>query len=126
VQGRIFFLREDERLKTMLNNKTITNIVVGLVLLVVALSVFGSLMPSAQSSGNSLTDSKQCASHGYTWNSSTSNCRLSNLTGTVISGDNYQVPLGSLFDGSSGVVFYVIMAGLLVFLIGAYINSKRK
>ena len=107
--------------------------VVFVVLIVLFLSIYAALVPEAQTSGDALGDEALCGDVGCFYNASRTGAALGNYTCSAnnVSIDENDcatintIPLGSLF-ASTGVVFVVIMAALLIILIGGALVSMKK
>lgn len=98
-----------------------------IVIIVVLFSVYAAMIPEAQTAGDSLNDSNRCADVGCTWNASTPQCtNQSNQSGAGVCTESaYALPLGGIF-GSTGVVFVVLMAMLLIVVIVGLLKSAKK
>ena len=114
--------------KANLNPKIVGVVVVLLVLLTVILLIYSVLVPEAQTAGDSLNASNQCNDNGCFFNASSApNCQA-NQTNTSIActlGGASPIPLASLFS-STGVIFVIIMAALLIVLLLAFLPKGTK
>jgi len=111
--------------KGKLTTGTITSVVVMLVLIVVGFSIYASLVPEVQSSGDELGDSAMCADAGGYWNTTLESCRNNVSSGTVSTEYDYTpVPLGGLFSGT-GFVAILIMLAFLVVVITSVMPKKK-
>ena len=107
-----------------LNTAMVNTAILGIVILVVLFKLYAELVPEAGTQGDLLTDEGRCGTEGYFWNSTDEDCRLSNVTGTVVAPAEYEVPLGGLFS-SSGLVFIIIMAALIVVVVKSVMPSGK-
>jgi hypothetical protein len=86
---------------------------------IIVFSVLASMMPVAQTSGDSLSDSSLCSAAGCFYNSTRSNsCSISNVTGSDLTrcATATSVPLSGLFSGT-GIIFIIIMASMIILII---------
>lgn len=112
-----------------INASVIEKAIMSLIVLVVLFVAYGTIMPTAQSAGNSMNQSNQCTAAGCTWNSSiTLSCRNAtgneSATSTCASGQHV-VPLSGLFSGT-GVVFLIVMIALILLVVKSYLPKKGK
>lgn len=113
--------------KAILNNKTLTTAITSIVLLVVVLYIYASIIPTATDAGSQFNNTARCEAAGGYYCSTGSNC-TTNATnacgiGTIVT--YTEVPLNGLFS-STGVIFIVIMAALLIAIVLAFLPSKKK
>ena len=95
----------------------ITSIIFGLILIVVIISVIGSLTPTLQDAGDALNDSNQCAARGCYWNLTGANTSLCEVDDATISlcTDEAPIPFSGLFAGS-GILILVLIAGVFLYI----------
>jgi len=110
--------------KGKLSTQMINTAILGIVILVVLFKLYAELVPEAGTQGDLMTDEGRCGTEGYVWNSSAENCRLSNVSGTVINANTYEIPLAGLFS-SSGLVFIIVMASLVVVVVKAFMPGSK-
>jgi len=112
--------------KAKLNQAMIGGVVFSIVALVVLFVVLSVLIPEAQTAGDTMNDSNRCDSVGCFYNSSaTPTCSFNSTLQTTACGNNANtIPLSSLF-ASSGVVFVIVMAIMLIIIIGAFLKKKK-
>lgn len=108
-----------------LGAKVVNSAVVVLIIVTVLFATYAAIIPEAQSAGDSFGDVDRCSGAGGFFNSSQDLC----LNGTSPA-DTAQVPfngtpLSALFS-STGVVFVVVMAGLLIILLRALLTKKTE
>ena len=109
--------------------------VVFIVLIVLFLAIYAVLVPEAQTSGDALGDAAQCARADCFYNVTrltagdvgNISCSAANASGTdpTACASVNELPLSTLF-GSTGVIFVVLMAALLIVLIGGALASMKK
>ena len=111
--------------KGKLSTQMINTAILGIVILVVLFKLYAELVPEAGTVGDEMSDASRCVSDGGgVWNSSDVNCRLSNVSGTVINANTYEIPLAGLFS-SSGLVFIIVMASLVVVVVKAFMPGSK-
>ena len=111
--------------KGKITTATATTIVLTIMVIVILFQVYAEVVPEAQDAGNLMNDSQICTAAGCTFNASgsPSTCQV-NTTNTSECASSYSyVPLGGLVAGS-GLVFAVIMAGLLIAIIMGVLKKK--
>jgi len=108
--------------KAKLNQGMLTAVVFSIVALVVLFVVLSTLIPEAQTAGDSMNDSNRCADVGCYYNgSATPTCSLNATNQTLACGNSVNaIPLSSLFGGQ-GVLFVIVMAVMLILVIGAFL-----
>ena len=113
--------------------KTVEKGAIVVILVVVLFLIFAALVPEAQVAGDSLNISNRCASVGCFFNETDNgltslNCR-ENSSNTSFGCPNSigtsGIPLSGLFGGS-GIVFLLIMVGLLLIILKAVMPKKGK
>lgn len=108
-----------------LSVKNLETAMLGILIIVLLFIAYTAIIPTGQSAGDELTDSGTCSKAGGVYNSSTSVCQ--NQTGSTYTAVDYQdIPLGSLFSGTGGVIFVVVMAALLVLIVRSALPQKKK
>lgn len=108
-----------------INVNNIKTIVISIVVLIVGLSLLATLLPTAQSTGDLMSDSTRCSDAGGYWNSASSACQVNSTNTTLVP---YNSTPFSGFFGTGGLTFVVIMAGFLLVVILSYVpsNSSRR
>lgn len=109
--------------KGKLTRQTVISGMILLIITVILFSVYASLIPEAQSAGNELGDASRCATDGGYWNITLDGC-YTNTSTTAVAYDYSGVPLSSLFSGS-GMVFLIIMAGLVMLIVTSIFPKKK-
>ena len=121
--------------KGKLNKGFLEGAIVFVVLIVLFLSIYAVLVPEAQTSGDALGDEAQCARANCFYNvtrltvgdGSNISCSATSVFGndSIACASVNELPLSTLF-GSTGVIFVVLMAALLIVLIGGALASMKK
>ena len=113
--------------KGKLNFNILNSAVLVIVILVVLFSAYAAIIPEAQTGGDSLGDSEVCAASSCTYNASgsPSTCQWNTTNTSECPNDYDYIPLSSLFS-STGVVFVVVMAALLVLVIQSFMKKGSK
>jgi hypothetical protein len=106
-----------------LTRQTLVSGAILLILVVILFSVYATLVPEAQSAGDELGDASMCAGDGGYWNTTLDGC-YTNASVSAIAYDFDGVPLSGLFS-SSGLIFLVIMAGLIVLVVTSVMPKKK-
>lgn len=108
--------------------KAVEAAVVGIVILVILFVAYSVIVPEAQTAGNALNSSNQCASAGCHFNVSNTingSCAATSTTPNSTCADFAgNIPLAGLFSGT-GVVFVIIMAVLIITIVKSYLKSKK-
>ena len=86
-----------------------------LISIIVLFVVVAALIPTLTASGDDLQADAQCAASGYIWNSSTEDCRIENITGTVTE-EYAHSSLAGLFSSDTGLILLLLLAGLMIFV----------
>ena len=111
-----------------LNPKIVSIAVMAIVILVVVFQTYASIVPEAQTAGDELTNEGRCTAVSCEYNATGGIANEVCYTDTnynVSCGSSYKpVPLGSLF-GSTGVVFVIIMAALMILIVKTYMGKKK-
>lgn len=106
--------------------------IIGLVILVVLFQTYAVVVPTAGVAGDKMTDEGRCTASGCGFNESYLpddgiNCyndtSIFNSTDTGTCSDQ-GIPLGNLFS-STGVVFVIVMAALLMLVIFAFMPKGK-
>lgn len=108
----------------MVSVKMIVGLVVILISIVIILAVSEVIIPEAQSAGDSLNETNQCARVGCLFNTSNNVCQVG-VDDSSGCGVNTTVPLSGLFSGG-GVVFVIIMASILLIILFIAFGPLRK
>lgn len=111
--------------------KTLIPIVVSvLIAVIVIFSFIGNASSSMKESSDSITTANNCSQFSgtdgsaYIYNATSGSCH--NTSSDVIATARLKtLPLNSLFN-SSGVIWLIVMAAVLILLIGASFIKKRK
>jgi hypothetical protein len=98
-------------------------IAITLTLLVVIMSFFSDAIPIAQSAAANITNEGRCGDVGCNWNSTSNQC-IMNSSGTNVTCDYNEIPLGELF-GRSSFIFMIILAALLIMIMKAILFPKK-
>ena len=109
-----------------LNTGIITAAVSTIVVILVLFTAYSTIVPDAGDAGDELGDEARCGDVGCFWNDSrATDCTANNLTAgdTTACASNYEVPLSGLFS-SSGIVFIIIMAMLLIVIVKGIMTKK--
>lgn len=101
----------------------VNTMVMVLIVIVVLFSTLAAMIPVAQDTGDSLTDEGACEDEGHYWNTSTEVCQYNSTNTTAM--DYSSVPLGNLFGGN-GIVFIIVMAGILILVIMSVMRQYEK
>jgi len=106
-----------------LNTGLVTGAIMTIIIIMILFKVYTAIVPEAQDAGNELNASNQCEAVGCGWNQTAGACRT-NATGSILTCPrNYgEVPLNSLF-ASAGVVFFIVMAALVVWIIKSLLHK---
>ena len=107
-----------------LNEKKVNVLVIGIVVVLVLFSLYASLVPSAQAQGDAMNDSNRCATVGCYYNSTAPLCQVNSTSTNACTVSNQTIPLSGLFS-SSGIVFILMMIGLLIVIIKGYMVGKK-
>jgi len=99
----------------------ITSAIIGIVILVVLFQFYAGAIPSAQTAGDSMSDTNRCASDGFFWNTTDSYCQASAADTTLT--EYNSIPLNTLFSGT-GIVFLIIMAALIILVVKSFMSGK--
>ena len=112
--------------KGKLSSQMVNTAILGIAILVVLFKLYAELVPEAGAVGDEMGDAEGCVTRGGgIWNSSDVNCRLSTVdNATVIAPETYEIPLSGLFS-SSGLVFIIIMASLVVVVVKAFMPGGK-
>jgi len=99
-----------------------------IVIIVVLFSVYAAMVPEAQTAGDALNDSNRCGDVGCYWNTSGASgdeCQVNSTSISTCTASGESLPLGNIF-GSTGVVFVVLMAMLLIVVIVGLLKASKK
>ena len=109
--------------KGKISTQMVNTAILSIVILVVLFKVYAELVPEAQTAGNELNDTYRCetTAGGY-WNGTTPGCQVNSTNSTALG--YTAIPLGGLFS-SSGLVFIVIMASLVVVVVKAFMPGGK-
>ena len=112
--------------KAGMGTKIVGGLILGLVLITVLFQVFADIIPEAQAAGNALNDTNRCEAVGCTFDASEAiQCRDATNTSNVCAESSQTIPLSGLFVGT-GVVFILVMASLLIFVLLALLRPGKK
>ncbi len=119
VSGNLLFLKSKKGLTTQI----ITSAIIALIVLIVLFQIYATVVPTAQTAGDSLGDATACTNAGGFFNTTQSACL--NGTGPADTGTvNFSsIPLSGLFAGT-GVVFVIVIAALIILVIKAIIDKR--
>lgn len=106
-----------------LTTATINTSIIAMVIIVVLFKLYAVLVPEAQTAGNELSDASFCGDAGGYYNTTTLVCQTSAVNVTPVSYTG--IPLSGLFSGS-GLVFIIMMVGLLIIVVKNIISSGSK
>ena len=115
-------------------NKKIEAGAIIIIIVIVLFQLFASFMPEAQSAGDKLTDEGRCNDVGCFFNTTApsgeiSGCRINSSTqGNATACNiplNEGIPLGNLFGGN-GIVFLLLMIGLLLLILRTVLPKGKK
>jgi len=115
-------------------NKTIEVALILILTVVILFSLYSALIPEVQTAGDSMNDSNRCNAVGCFFNSSAGTggelqgCRINSSregNTTACASSLQTIPLSSLFR-SSGIVFLLIMVGLLLTLLKIILPKGKK
>lgn len=102
--------------------------VIGIVVILVLFNAYAAIVPDAQDSGDEMTNDARCTTAGgiYCTNLTPTGCyALVEGCNTSMSGVHYsRIPLGDLFS-DSGVVFVLVMSGLLLVGVKGFIAKGK-
>lgn len=105
--------------------KRIEPAIVVIISVVVLFLVFSSLVPEAQTAGDSLGDAQACSTAGGFFNTSQSAC----LNGTGIADTGVVgfegIPLSGIFSGS-GIIILLLMVTLFLGILKLVMPSRKK
>ena len=111
--------------KGKLNMGLLNTVVLSIILITVLFQVYAEVIPEAQTGGDDLGDAARCADVGCFYNTSTPSCaNQTNQTGAgLCTASTQSIPLAGLF-GSTGIVFTIIIAALLILVVKSSMGSK--
>lgn len=113
--------------KGKLSTSVLNSAVLAIVLLVVLFQIYASVIPTAQTAGDSMNASNQCGSASCFYNASRAvHCTAHNLTvnDTTPCASPNVIPLSGLFSGQ-GVVFVIIMAALIILITKSFMKEGK-
>jgi len=114
--------------KGKLSSSTVNTAILAIILLVVLFQVYASLVPTAQTAGDSLNASNQCVQAGCVYDgtgASAAACINGSGVGNVSCAQTTTtIPLSGLFSGT-GVVFIIIMAALIILVVKSFLKGKK-
>ena len=115
-----------------LTTSVVQSAILGIVIIIILFGVYAAMVPEAQTAGDSLNDTNRCTDVGCFYNSTRGalpgnlSCTANNVTvtdSTACASIN-EIPLSSLF-GSTGIVFVILMAVLLIVVIIGVLKSAK-
>lgn len=128
----------NKRGKGKLSTGFVTSVVMSIIVFLVILQVYSEVIPEAQTQGDSMNLSNRCTDVGCFYNMSRTGatdalgnytCSATNTSSedAVICADGLYngIPLGGLL-GSTGIVFIVIMAALLILVVTQMMGKGKK
>lgn len=107
-----------------MTTKLVTSVIIGIIILVVILQVYSVIVPEAQAAGDGLGDAERCSVAGGFFNTSQSACLNGTTPADTLSVNFTAVPLSSLFS-STGVVFVIVMAVLIILIVKSFIGKGK-
>ncbi len=109
-----------------LNTGVLNTAILVIVLLVVLFQIYASVVPEAQSAGDSMNASNLCAKAGgvYGSNATTSVACFTDATNVTILAKGAAIPLGGLLGGG-GVVFVIIMASVVILVVKSFMKGGK-
>ena len=84
--------------KGQITGKTISTVVIGIIILTVILASYSSIVPEAQSSGDTLGDAQRCVDAGGSFDANDRCSSNGSVEGTQVSFS--AIPLSGLFSGT--------------------------
>ena len=105
-----------------------------IIIVVVLFLIYAEMVPEAQTAGDKLNDSNRCEAVGCYYNTTTSaesgltaDCANNNSPSSLQCANNLGsgIPLGGLFR-ASGIVFLIIMVGLLIIILKTVLPKGKK
>lgn len=109
-------------------SKGLATAITAIILLVVVLYIYAGIIPTATAAGASMNDTARCVSAGgaYCTNLTTPYCydacrAVGDSTAVAYS----RIPLSGLFN-TSGVIFIIVMAALILAIVLAFLPGHKK
>ena len=112
--------------KGKLNMGLLNTVVLSIILITVLFQVYAEVIPEAQTGGDDLGDAARCADVGCHYNAtgvSGDECQLNSTDISTCTASTQSIPLAGLF-GSTGIVFTIIIAALLILVVKSSMGSK--
>lgn len=112
----------------------INTAIIALIVIVVLFLIYATVLPEAQTAGDSMNASNRCADVGCSFNASGSPnatinddlCLSGSANSNITCGSTKSfaaLPLSGLFSGT-GVVFVIVMAALIILIVKAYLKKQ--
>ena len=108
-----------------INTAFVNKAIITILVIVLLFSIYSAIIPEAQTAGDEMNDSNRCTDVGCYYNITDPYCHVNTTNATVCQAPAYSIPLSGLFS-SSGIVFLIIMAALLVFLVKGLLAKGKK
>lgn len=107
-----------------ISTSVINTALLAIVLLVVIFQIYASLVPTAQAAGDTMGDAAKCSVAGGYYNTSQTAC-LNGTTPADTAVVSYAaIPLSGIFS-STGIVFVLIMAALIILVVKSFMPKGK-